>query len=1151
MSDSQILNSVTVPLAGINLVEAAAGTGKTYNIQNLVARLILEQSLAIEEIVVLSFTNEAAAELGKRIRNVLDDMAAVLEDIPPADPAQALSLLDHDREIHPERQDPERLKLIRTALRDFDLANISTINGFCQKLLSRFAFESNLTFNAALESDPQRIVVELLEDWMRNKFYGGDLQQGALISALISQSEIAGLKNYILDFNLTIPESPVVDLKTELDKLIGIDEKLSEISGFSEDMFNKRSKCRRYLKKFTGAIADRDYVTILELADVFSPEAVISAALKSYNGEVTAAVERTFFFRQCVNVAEARTYAVANLKSEAIRFVRRRFAELERKGNFMTFSDQIRLVDEALQSSSGLKTKLQEKFKAGIIDEFQDTDAMQYRIFRELFDRPECCVFLVGDPRQAIYRFRGGDINAYLRAKSEISRSGNVYRLSTNYRSSVKMVSAVNAVFAHRDKPFGNVDIDFPELAARPPEKAPELLCNALPAERALIRHYSTHGNFARLYSACVCRIGQLISPDSVEQLPDASPITAGDIAVLMRSNAECVQMQSLLESCNIPAVCLKSGDVYADMEAYALYQVLHAALTPDDHKKVSTALAGFLCGVPLAELDVQTGRGSAKFTAYLEIFRKMNQLWYQQSFAAMFEYFLNAFNVRETLASRSDGERRLTNLLHLGELLHVDSDSSRMPPVVLTENFGDLIARSSDPLYHDEEHEELMSSSDSAVRIMTIHASKGLQFPVVMLPGLQRLTVSAGKLDGVFFNGESRELNLTGDPDKKFNESREVLEEKIRLIYVALTRAEYRCETFESAEVPDSVWSNMIIPLLQELPSVPLDSDQPCPMPQVKELELLEEIPEIADIYPKWQLISYSALTRDVSAKVPGDGATPVDHDEKREAQIPEKTVEKSGFSPFTLPGGAGFGTALHEIFERVDFAGTEPDFLAPALTLLKRSGNQELCRSPGYPEAVASWLYGIFHSPLTDADGEDFTLSMIPEKDRVVEMEFYCDIKAFDLRKLQIVLEEYIAQEIGQVKWPENWDKLFDGGILNGFIDLVFRRNGKYYIVDWKSNILSGKVENFLPEKLPDAMGHSFYFLQYLFYQAALVRYLRHCNNGVFGESEYEKMAGGIYYLFVRGVDPRYPQRGVFRNRPPWQVIQALEELICSQMK
>ena len=1148
---STILNSVAVPLEGINLVEAAAGTGKTYNIQILVARLILEKSLPIDSIAVLSFTNEAAAELSNRIRKILDEILSLLENIPVQDPKQAQDIIEHDKLIHPDTTTKERIALIRNALRDFDLARISTINGFCQKLLAEFAFESNIAFNSELKTDPDPIIIELLEDWMRSKFYDGK-RRSELISALISTSDIAELKRYILDFNLVIPEYPAIDLAAELDTLIKYHTVSDELSQFDTEMFSKRSKFVRDLEKLQKALATDDYVTILEIADGFMPDKLESDALKDYKEEVRGLIDAGLFFKQYQRILDLRGDATAALKAEAIHFVRKQFIKLERANNFMTFSDQIKLVHDALNNSGELLDKLQKKFKAGIIDEFQDTDAMQYEIFKTLFDRPDCCIFMVGDPRQAIYRFRGGDINTYLRAKQDTAQNGHIYHLDVNYRSSANMVAEVNAIFANRPKPFGDIDIDFPELASRLPEKAPELLQNGVPAPRAMLRHCSVDGNNLLLLFAGARRIVELFSGTTGEKLPDGSPIRSGDIAVLLRTRAECIQMQTILENFNIPAVCLKNGNIYNDIEAYALYQVLCGALEPANHQKVSTALAGFLCNIPLAELDTAVAANEINFAIHREKFHKMNQLWYQKGFSVMFEYFLGAFNVRENLASRRDGERRLTNLYQLGELLNSQAVSSKMPPIVLTRKFGDLIALADDPLYQNEENEEPMASGESAVRLMTFHAAKGLQFPVVILPGLQRLTASPGRNeDGIFYNGKSRELNLDGNQTNTRIEHREIYEEKIRLIYVALTRAIYRCEIFESAALPDSVWNRLITPVYDKLHSQPLVFESSLDRLPNRELELISSIPEIADIQPRWQLTSYSALTGTLvsSSRYPGENS-PVDHDEQQPGENTPGTPNKNIFSPFSLPGGAGFGTALHEIFERADFAGAKSVFIHAANTLFKRSGNQQLCRQLGYPEAAGAWLYNIFHTPLTDCTGEQFVLAEIPAQDRIVETEFYCAIQDFDLKELRSALEKYVLEEFGFSIPQESWTEFCSGGILNGFVDLIFRRNGKYYIADWKSNRLNGNPENFSPEHLTDAMTHSLYFLQYMFYLVALIRHLRHFNCGVFGKNEYEKMIGGVYYLFVRGISPQHPQRGIFQARPPWRIIQALEELICSKM-
>ena len=799
-------DSVRDPLSGMNLVEAAAGTGKTYNIQNIVVRLLWEQSLDISQIAVLSFTNEAAAELSERIRRVFDRVLAVIEGRKIAnenEAEQAESLVKHDRELRPEIGDEARIGAIKGALRDFDTANISTINGFCQKLLQRFAFESGSNFSAILETKPKPLICAILDDWMRSKLYHGE--RGDIYKGLIKQKEIYKLEKFVLDFNLENPPHDSRDFYTAVDLLMAEFPESRKLTVFDENIFKGTVISR--LENFENAMKLRDFQQIFDLIrDVYNYEYIANKGIrapKKAAGEALLASDP--FVRACCEVGKHLNTAVGALKREALVYASKRFAEIAESGNFMTFADQIHIVDKALQSSESFKISLRNKLKAGIIDEFQDTDPAQYRIFKALFDVEGSCAFMVGDPRQAIYRFRGGDINAYLAVKDELRKCGNIYRLGVNYRSSVNMVEAVNRIFAVHPDPFCHPDITFPKLASRPAAKAPELLENGKPAAEALFCFtIPDKSSWAEVYAQ---RISYLLSSeekfakppkknkekDKVEAKP--IPIVPGDIMVLLRSNQNCITMRQELEKYNIPAVCLKSGNVYAGNEAAELYIILDAVINSGDWKKVHTALATGLCNVPLSILECD-GEVSGELIAYRQIFFKLHSLWQKKGFVSMFETLLKKFHIRETLAIQAEGERRLTNLLQLEELLLQQAVSENLSPERLISQFGSFIAASKDP--DDEEHEELMSSDGSSVRIMTVHASKGLQAPIVIIPGVQQFKLDEGKLNGFCSENGVRVLNLDADHEKNQIEKAELKAEMRRLIYVAVTRAEYRCEIFE-----------------------------------------------------------------------------------------------------------------------------------------------------------------------------------------------------------------------------------------------------------------------------------------------------------------------------------------------------------------
>ncbi len=1148
--------SIKVPLTGMNLVEAAAGTGKTYNIQNLIVRLLWEQSLDISQIAVLSYTNEAASELSERIRRVFDRVLAVMEgrSIAKKDEArQAEDLVRHDRVLRPGIEDKERIEAIKRALRDFDSANISTINGFCQRLLQRFAFESGTTFSARLETAPAPLIRAIFDDWMRSKLYRGE--NGLLYKGLINPAEIYRLGAFVQDFNLKNPEYDSSEFFSAAAVLRSMFPPTESLSLCSTEYFKKSSKVVDRKEQFLRAIEADDFGTIFKLIEeVYNPEFIKYSAKDDAKTVVTVRVDIDPFFQICGKIAENMKAAAAALKREALAYASAKFAELAERGNFMTYADQIHIVDKALQSSESFKMSLRKKLKAGIIDEFQDTDPAQYRIFKALFDVEGSCAFMVGDPRQAIYRFRGGDINAYLAVKDELRKRGNIYRLGVNYRSSVKMVEAVNRIFAVHPDPFCHPDITFPNLASRPAAKAPELLENGKPAEEAMLR-YKILREFDSWADVCARRIAFILSDKSNLAKPpkkedeEPSPIVPGDIIVLLSKNSKCMELRRELEEYNIPAVCLKSGNVYAGIEAAELYAVLDAVVDSGDRRKFHTALASGLCNVPLSMLECDSESYDG-LDHYRKIFFELFSLWQKKGFAAMFETLLKKFKIRENLAVQAEAERRLTNLSQLGELLLQLSVSENLSPERLISQFGSLIAASSDS--KEEEHEELMSADGSCVRIMTIHTSKGLQAPIVIIPEVQQFDMSKKKLNGFCSENGGRVLNLSGDALKNQTEKDELEAEMRRLIYVAVTRAEYRCEIFEEQlpsiiekkPRPKTVWHDLLsfssLPFRESCDG--LSEDYYIRPP----LDLKDSVPYVEKIDPSWQVISYSALTSNVNSDLE---QTVQDHDEDSFDDLKDK-INLKVFSPYTISGGTGFGNIMHSYLETADFTSRLDDCRKAAAQLVEQIKIPDIENIDDFTTAYGKWIHGIFNAPIADCQGGTFRLADIPECDRLMELEFCCSMDEFSTGRISEVIEEYTRAEFGQIKYPDNWAKSIPGGILNGFIDMVFRRNGKYYIVDWKTNRLGYRPEDYAPEKLGAAMVHSMYFVQYLLYIVALVRHLRRYCGGVFGEAEYEKMIGGVYYFFIRGMAQSAPGRGVFRSRPSWKTVCELEEMLCLKM-
>ena len=601
----------------------------------------------------------------------------------------------------------------------------------------------------------------------------------------------------------------------------------------------------------------------------------------------------------------------------------------------------------------------------------------------------------------------------------------------------------------------------------------------------------------------------------------------------------------------HVPAVFTRTGNVFASEDARELLTVLRAA-SSGSVRELPNILATPLGGMPLAELvALGAERGEARLAAEQEKLRELQTLWEEGSFIEFFNALLAAYKVRRRYPALPRGERKLTNLLQLGDLLEQESARRGLSPAGVADFLAERIA---DPDKGDsEEYQQLLETDREAVTLMTVHGSKGLEFPIVLLPGLH--LGDAQKRAELFHNAAGElEYDLTGSPEGVEAAELERLQELLRLAYVAVTRAKYHCRIFwgkgpkaspvdwllrlrEGAEFPTGALLTSPEPMI---PGELLElAPEQLAFPDYRyvpggglELELL---PVRLAVDPGWQFVSYSSLSPQ------GGHDSPFDYDGGHEAEaVPVEEPPEGGI--FSIRGGAAAGNAWHRIFELAEFDADEATLRVLSLPSLSDFGVLRGGEDPEEKLALTvRMVLDVLHSPL----GEGFSLADVPRKDRLSELEFaYRFRSGFTVDMLRELLTAYAAERFGLVEWPP-WSRTISGGCLNGFIDLFFRHGGRYYLLDWKSNRLEGRSSNFLPEKLPAAMAKSFYFLQYLIYTVAAVKYLR-MRLGRFEQEEYEALFGGVFYLFVRGVTPEHPGRGVFYDKPPYELIRRLEELI-----
>ncbi len=1192
--DIPVLDSTTCPLNGVCMIEAAAGTGKTYNIQNLVLRLILEQDIPISGILVVTFTEAATAELRSRIRDMLRnalDYATGIE-IPEKERPRIQAIMEHAARNASGETLARRLK---NAFIDFDSSTISTIHGFCQRMLTENAFESGLLFNTVIRKDEDEIILDLLTDFYRKEFYAPD--RGELRAALQDYTRFTpDLHFRTICALLSRPELRIrtrarkpCDTSPIMERISGLLDETAALlepgllTGFGEIMKKGYypedcAEAERLLLswKKRGSL----YQVPATLAR-FATEQLRQNVKVKFRIQLEDHLKHPFFTKNDELHTELQAYSDTILFA-ALEYVKHEFERKKRRDNFQTFDDLLRRVHDGILDENGLLAPaIRKKYKAAVVDEFQDTDPVQYDIFHRLFAcRQEPALFMVGDPRQAIYAFRGGDIATYRKAERECLalHNGRKYGLIQNFRSSAPVIRAVNAVFHDHPFPFADPNITFAEIQApadssgkqragilrHDKEVSAPLRFTWLPADAK----EPTPAQLAdRTIRLCARQIRKMLDDPAI-RLPDreSQGVAPGDFAVLVFTATESRRVQEALAEYHIPSVIAKSGNVFDSVAAEELETVLSAIAAPADARLAIRAMNTDLIGYEIPELvEMHLDGGGIPEDVPLdgiqEKFGSLLKRWENASFVEMFHDLLEEFNVRERILKKNLGERKLTDLLHLREILHNEISTRRLSvPGTLS-----FLKRQRSGRMRDkkEEYEILLETDRAAVTIMTVHKSKGLEFPLVLLPTL--FTWNAEKFaENYHLPDGSIERDFTGSPESEALASAERLQELLRLAYVAITRAKYYCHiywgacqsrtsaldwlfrmrTLSALPEPGELRNRLNLSQESALNSIPPDwLTEPVPETEFlppytgkqEEAESLSLPDWNGKIDYAWHITSYSGLT-------PHGGDAPSDYDSEEEDAPPEHKM--TGI--FSIPGGAQTGNAWHEILERVDFTDHEKRLNELIEEKLSLCG---LLRDDARKEErialTAEMIGNVLAAPLTDADGQCFTLSEIPPEDRISEMEFHYRFrKGFRVDQLRTVLEPYIGEKLGEAAW-DSLHGFISGGFLNGFIDLVFRLRGRFYIIDWKSNRLGGTPQSFLREGIHSAMLKHFYFLQYLIYSVALVKFLR-LKNGTFTEQDHEKYFGGVYYLFLRGVTPEKPGSGIYRDRPPFALLMQLEQLI-----
>ncbi|MGH8551802.1 MAG: UvrD-helicase domain-containing protein, partial [Methylococcales bacterium] len=803
------------PLSGIHLIEASAGTGKTYTIASLFVHYVL-QGIPGHKILVVTFTNAATEELHGRIRARLVQSLECLDNLDDYEDA-FLEGLARKYSAPDQRQAAiDRLKL---AIGTLDEAAIFTIHGFCQRVLTDHAFNSGQAYDTELTPDQSELQKQALEDWWRIQAYPRSPDSLRLFLLALESLESFGKRLAPL---LAIQAPGLVpEVRESLEELdrewLGLKPGLEALAENWKDRRSviirilegskalSRAQSSDYRKDRLAEMLERIHAYFEAVERPVDPEIIAYLSLDNLDQHSTPAKRgkdpelRDPFFVACQNLCDRINTLVARFQIRALKeaaiFMREQIEAAKQEKRIMSYDDQLTRLHQALQDSSNadLAENLRQSFPAAMIDEFQDTDAVQYGIFRAIYRHATSTALnLIGDPKQSIYRFRGSDLFTYMQARRDAGNRGHT--LDTNWRSTAGLIRAVNSIFEFRNEPFifheavGFSPVHAPEPAHRSnhgPDLSGEIpltIWKIPPDEAGKVLGQTQAREL--LAKATAVEIAKLLSPSR------ATKIAASDIAVLVRDRYEAHAVQSALAQHGIRAVSISRENIHHSDEAKGLRILLAAVAESGNPQIMRNALACDLLDLNYAEMD-RIWSDEEAWQSWTESLKQLNELWHRRGFMVMFQHLLDSRNIGAGIAMRANAERRLTNLMHLAELLQEGSKLHPEPSSLLA--WFDRQGRE----IGIQESELRLESEENLVRIVTIHSSKGLEYPIVFVPfawGAKPIQ-DHGNNPIAYRDASGRAWLDAGSLTQTRKKAhclaeKERLAEDLRLFYVALTRA-------------------------------------------------------------------------------------------------------------------------------------------------------------------------------------------------------------------------------------------------------------------------------------------------------------------------------------------------------------------------
>lgn len=1183
---------------GRSLIEASAGTGKTWTIAALYLRLLLEPragaAIGPRNIVVSTFTDAAAQELRQRIRARLQGAEELLAGTRHV-PAELLSRdLQDDDVLHWLRArclaadgsvdaDKAAILLLRLqlALAELDQAPIGTLHALCHRILREQPFASGMGFGQVELVAGSELDGELANDLWRQLAQSPtplSAEQQAWFDG--GRKPLTGALVDALRPGVEVPCPPAPDVASLLDPGMAM-----HLRDYADDASWFKRPDSRWRKGLHGLADWTERNDATAAFDTDACKALCEPIEKQIKAPRLPAAQADPVFRFAMRAAALLSTApeifrARGLAGFAPRMRDLREARLQARGQ-LSFDAVITRVHAALRTSPGLADALHAQWPIALVDEFQDTDRLQYeildRIHRDAAGDSRGRLVMIGDPKQAIYRFRGGDIDAYLRAASSVD-GDDVMHLDTNHRSARGYVTACNELFDIAGRALATDPlhgIAYRDVLASTRRDGAPYRIDGLAVERPLVLHYlpdapvNAEARRDAALDACANHIVKLLSGGHA--IGD-TPLQPGDIAVLLPKNKHVSALQMRLRARGVPCVGGGRSSVFASDWARELQLLLHAAAQPADPGLVRAALATRIGGQDYQSLrSLADPAQEATWQQSLERFAVLHALWSSSGVLAVVQALIDAA-AQQVLAAQ-DGERALTDLRHLGELLQEQEAQQPGHAQLLAWLAAQRDGENSDGEDAAKGRELRIESDAKRVQLMTLHAAKGLEFPVVLLPLMWDSTwhqASRGHGFITVTDATSGSRQLRNDAAAIAQAMHEDQQERFRLLYVAMTRAEHACHLYVLPT--DRPVAGNSRASLQDPQRSPLDALLARAEAVVGKQHGLQE----ASRHIAWQQgwPGTSALYRpDATPRLPvqvrpmppfarvvrrhsfssllrGSHGLQEEHAASDEAPTPVDELDALEADDVILPvhpalaalacwRGTEFGLALHDVLE-LRMIGVpireQPDLVRDCL---RARGVRPWQEGPELQQLlclVAERLDATLDTELQPG----LRLSALPAQSLRAEMAFdylLGDVSTDSLRAAcRAAEEDSLVQPLATQTLR---------GLMNGKIDLVFEHAGRFHVLDWKGNWLGDRLDDYAPAALPAAMDVHHYRLQALLYTVALHRYLRARMGAGYRPSEH---LGAPVYLFLRAVGLA-PRAGIWMQPFTPALIEAVDASLAGR--